>query len=211
MVKQSGGNRRQYQATHRFVSLTRSQLHDKKCANALLRRQVTIPVTIHEKMSTLWQKGVGSEQLREEVQVKYGTSYHRYYMRMLEQVGTNEFEIQITYKSPRGIHRVTYTSIKYMLLIDMELFIISAQGVSSRAVIWPMEKKDSLTRMELTTVGVPHKTASTQGMYQKRGDTKQNWSACRRTTQGQVDEPQQKGERMEKWRPWVETKLLSHL
>lgn len=36
-------------------------------ADALLRGEVTITVTIHDRMSALWQKGAGSEQLREGV------------------------------------------------------------------------------------------------------------------------------------------------
>jgi len=76
-------------------------------------------------------------------------------------VGTSEFEIRIAYKSPRGIHRATYTSGKYMPIIDMELFIISARGVSPRAMIWTMEKKEFLTSMMLIAAGIRKKTAST--------------------------------------------------
>ena len=90
-------------------------------------------------------------------------------MRTLEQVGTNEFEILIAYKSPRRIHRVTYTSGKYMLVINMELFIISAQAVSLRVVIWPMEKQDSLMSIVLTAAGVSQKITSTVGNVLNKG------------------------------------------
>jgi len=90
-------------------------------------------------MFALWQKGVGGGKLRGG-QAKYGTSCHRFYTRMPEQARTNEFEIRIAYKSPRGIHWATYTSGKHMMVINMELFIISVQGVSPRVVIWPRER-----------------------------------------------------------------------
>lgn len=59
----------------------------------LLRGEVTIPVTIHDKISTLWQKRGGGGQLREGVRDRYGTGCYRFYTRMPEQAGTSEFEI----------------------------------------------------------------------------------------------------------------------
>lgn len=40
---------------------------------------MTVDITLHDKMSTLWKKGAGSGQLREIVRAKYEMSYHRVY------------------------------------------------------------------------------------------------------------------------------------
>ena len=90
-------------------------------------------------------------------------------MRMLEQAEASKVEIKNAYKSQRGTHWATYTSGKHKLVSDMELFIISTQGVSSRVVIWPMEKQDSLTSMVLTAACVPQKTTSTVGNVPEKG------------------------------------------
>ena len=57
IVKKSGGKRCEYQAMHQFGSSTRLQLCDKRCTDALLRREVIVLVTIHDKMFALWKKG----------------------------------------------------------------------------------------------------------------------------------------------------------
>lgn len=56
---------------------------------------------------------------------------------------------------------MTYTYRKHMLVINMDPFIISTQGVSPRVVIWPMEKQDSLRNMVLIAMGIPQSAAST--------------------------------------------------
>ena len=94
---------------------------------------MTIDITIHDKMSASWQKGVGGRKLREIVRTKYGTNCHRFYTKILhelEQPAISAFKIRMAYKSPRGIHWVAYTS-----EIQMELFIISAQGMCLKVLI----------------------------------------------------------------------------
>ena len=70
MVKQSGGKRCEDCTTRRFGSW----LHDKKCTDALIRRKVTIPVTVHDKISNLRQRGAGGRQLRHELELDLGRS-----------------------------------------------------------------------------------------------------------------------------------------
>ena len=82
---------------------------------------------------------------------------------------TSEFEILITYKSSRDIHRATYPSRIYMLVVDMELFIIFAQGVSPRVVIWLRERQDFLGSMVLTATGIPWSVASIVGDVLEKG------------------------------------------
>ncbi len=153
----------------------RSWSSGPKHAAALLRAKVIVHVTIHDKMSTLWRRGAGGEQLRKEVWTRYGTSCHRFYTRTLEQVGISEIESRIAYKSPRAIHRANYTSRKHMLNIDMELFIISAQGISPRVVIWLWKQRDSLRSMVLTAVGIPQTTTSTVGDVPEKRRHKSEW------------------------------------
>jgi len=56
---------------------------------------------------------------------------------------------------------VTYTYGKYMLIIDMELFIIFAQGIIPRVVIWSLMQQHSLRSRVLITAGLPQTAAST--------------------------------------------------
>jgi len=58
-IKQSREKRHDCQDTRKFGQSQRSQLREKECVDALLRGEVTVAVTIHDKMSTLWQKGAG--------------------------------------------------------------------------------------------------------------------------------------------------------
>lgn len=117
-----------------------SRLCRKGCAVTLTSREATVVVNIHEKMSGLWKKGVSGGQLRDRVRRKNGTIYRMINRRAPKKVGANEFEFQNTYKSQGGIHQMSYTfkeSKLLCLLAAMELFIINAQGVHLRVVIWP--------------------------------------------------------------------------
>jgi len=50
-----------------------------------------------------------------------------------------------------------------MLVFDMELFIISTQGVRPRVVIWLMKRNESLTSMVLIAAGIPQSATSAVG------------------------------------------------
>lgn len=76
----------------------------------------------------------------------------------LKQAVVSTFKICMTYKSPKVLHWVAYTS-----EIEMELFIISVQGMCLKVVIWLMERQDSLRNMGMTTAGIPHIATSPAG------------------------------------------------
>lgn len=67
MVKKSRRKGCECHDMHRFGPSQRSRLHGKKCDDALLRGEATVPVTIRDKVSPLWQKGASGRQLREGV------------------------------------------------------------------------------------------------------------------------------------------------
>jgi len=60
---------------------------------------VIIAGTIDDKMSELWQKGAGDEQLRDAVRARFGTICCMLNVTTPEEEGTNEFEFQNAYKS----------------------------------------------------------------------------------------------------------------
>jgi len=147
----------EYYGAHTFDQTQGSRLHKNDHVGVLIQGMMTVDLTIHDKMSALWKKGVGGKQLRETVRASYETSYHKFYtsnLHALEQAVSSEFEICMAYKSPRA----AYTS-----ETPMKLFISFAQGMHPTVVIWPMEKQDSLRSMVLTVVGVPQATASLVG------------------------------------------------
>ena len=58
----------------------------KDHADALIKGIMTVDITIHDKMSAVWQKGVGSGKLRETIEVRYETGCHKFYTRILHEL-----------------------------------------------------------------------------------------------------------------------------
>jgi len=82
-----------------------SQSHGRDCVAAWINKEVTIGINVHDKMSKLGQKGVGSKKLRYEVRARFGTISHKYSINEPETEGTVEFESLQAYKSQWGIHQ----------------------------------------------------------------------------------------------------------
>ena len=69
-----------------------SRLRRRGCAAVLTSREVTVAITIHDKMSKLWQKGVGNGPLRDGVRARSGMICCRHNIRAPRKVGANKFE-----------------------------------------------------------------------------------------------------------------------
>ncbi len=67
------------------------------------------------------------------------------------------------------MHCENYASKKSQLFTDMELFIISKQGLSLMVVLWPLERQGSLRNMVLTAVGTMQSSTSLVGDVLENG------------------------------------------
>ena len=103
---------------------------------------MTVAITVHDKMSELWQKGVVGRQLRYEVRARFGMIYHRSNINEPEKDGIVKFEFQQAYISQRGIHQKNcgIWRIKILCLpIGMESLNFDDRGVSPGFSILPKE------------------------------------------------------------------------
>lgn len=99
MIKQSGGKLRDNRGARRFGFSQGSRLRGRGCVAVLTRREVTVAITIHDKLSDSWRKGAVSGQLRDKVQTRSKTICRKLHVTAPEKEGTNEFEFWNTYKS----------------------------------------------------------------------------------------------------------------
>ena len=76
----------------------------KGCTAAWIDKQVTVGVTIHDKMSKLRQKGAGGRKIRFELRATFGTIYPKSRINDSNKGGMAEFEFQQAYKSQLVIH-----------------------------------------------------------------------------------------------------------
>jgi len=110
-----------------------------------MRKEVTIAITIHDKVSQLQQKGASGAQLRYDIRAR--TIYYRYTVNAPEKEGMAEFEFQYTYKSQGGTHRIIGGIIRSKLIglpLGMELSIVDTQGVNLGIFMWPIGMEDLL-------------------------------------------------------------------
>lgn len=128
--------------------------------------EVTIDVTIHDKMSELQWKGVSGGQLRYKVRARSKTIYPRCNVKAPEEEGTAEFEFPHVYKSQGGIFQ-TICGIEWSELLclyyHMELLIIDANKVNPGVAIWPMKMQDLLDSVMSMAMNVAPSLAPTVG------------------------------------------------
>lgn len=61
----------EYYGARTFSQTQGSWLHRRDHADALVKGIMTVDITIHDMMSTLWQKGAGDGQLQATVRTSY--------------------------------------------------------------------------------------------------------------------------------------------
>lgn len=110
-----------------------TQLRRRGCAIVWTSREVTVAVTIYDKMSKSRWKGVGGEQLRDEVWARSRMICRRINVTVAEKEGMIECEFQNTYKLEGGIHWTLCSFERSKLLCistGMDLPNINAKRVS---------------------------------------------------------------------------------
>lgn len=77
---------REYYDARTFDQTQGSRSCEKAHIDALIKGMMTVHITIHDKMSASWKKGVGRGKLREIVRTKYGMNCHRFYTKFLHEM-----------------------------------------------------------------------------------------------------------------------------
>jgi len=95
---------RDKEVAHRISMSHRSRPTTRGCAVAWVGWEVTIGVTVHDKMSNLRQQGAGGGKLRQEVKTRFGTICHQSHINEPNKGGMVEFEFKKAYKSQVALH-----------------------------------------------------------------------------------------------------------
>lgn len=110
--------------------VTRVATSQGGCAAAWVGWEVTVGVTILDKMSDLRQKGVGGGHLRHELRARFGSMCRQERIDEPELEGIVEFEFKRRYKTPGASHETTLVRLRFEQLIR-------AQSVECRARFEP--------------------------------------------------------------------------
>ena len=102
-INEFAGELRGKEVPHRASRSQRSWPHARGCAAVRVGWEVTIGVTVHEKMSNLRQRRPGGMQLRHEVKTRFGTICRQSSINVPNMGGTVEFEFKKAYESQMAI------------------------------------------------------------------------------------------------------------
>ena len=153
-IKESMWELHDQEGTHR-ISMSQASCPCRwDYATTWLGWEVTIGITVHDKMSNLRQKGVGDQQLRHEVRTRFGTICRQSSINGSNVGGTVKFEFKKPYKSKVDIQRTTLSVLRIQLLlyqVGMNLINLEALRVSSVFDTLLKETQDLLNRMMSTT------------------------------------------------------------
>jgi len=94
------------------------------CTAARVGWEVTVGVTVHDKMSNLRQRGAGDGQSRHELRVIFGMSYHQEGINDSEVGGMFELKFKRCYKIPRANHDAMLVCVRIEQLQSSERRIL---------------------------------------------------------------------------------------
>lgn len=94
------------------------------CAAAQIGYEVTVGVTVHDKMVELRQNGVGSRQLRQQLWTIFWQICHQRSIDGPDFGGTVAFEFDKRYKIARASHKTTLGHLRFEQLKSIEHRVI---------------------------------------------------------------------------------------